>query len=121
MSPTFDDMGAAPTSLEAPPPGPPPPPKRSEAAGPVKKGGSTAASHESVNYTSAAERCETCEHFDEEGSQCNLHQFEAEPGGHCDDFELLGAGEGETELPGGEEEPDLAIAGGDEEDLEEEY
>jgi hypothetical protein len=111
------ELGAPPRSLEDVAPPPPPAPKRSEATGPVKKVGATSPTHESVNYTSAAERCETCEHFNEEEMKCNKHNFEAEPEGHCDDFELLGAGEGGGEAVG---EVPLEEGGEEEEDLEEE-
>jgi len=111
--------------LGAPPPSPEeamPPPAKSAQAGPVRQGGSTKTSHESVNYTSAAERCETCEYFDEDAMQCKKHNFDAEPQGHCDSFTLLGeGGEGDT-LPEDEgEEEMLGIEDTEEEDLEEAY
>jgi hypothetical protein len=90
----MDEELGAPPPLEEPLA---PPVKKSAAAGPVPIKGKTGVTHESVHYTSAAERCETCEYFDEDSMQCKKHKFDAEPQGHCDDFELLGAG------PGGEE------------------
>jgi hypothetical protein len=103
-----EGLGAPPTSLEAPPPpkGPPPPPPRSAGPGPEAKGGTTAISQESVNYTSAGERCESCEHFDEERMFCNRNKFDCEPDGHCDKFEILGSAAGavdDTAMPFEEE------------------
>jgi hypothetical protein len=99
-----EELGAAPGSLEAPPTAPPVP--RSQAAGAEKQEGKTGTSHEQVNYTSAAERCETCEYFDEDAFHCKKNNFDCEPQGHCDKFEVLGAAAGaggEGELP---EEPE---------------
>ena len=111
----MEELGAAPASLEeeAAPIG------RSTAAGPVPKTGGTSVTHESVNYTSAAERCETCEYFDENAFMCKKHKFDAEPQGHCDSFEVMG-GEGGSELPEGEGEEDMADLEEEPEQLEEE-
>jgi len=109
-----EELGAPPTSLEAPPA--PPTPPRSTAAGTAPKLGMTSISPESVNYTTAAERCETCEHFDEEQMYCNLNKFDAEPEGHCDKFELLGSAAG----GGGEEIPDEEMPFEEETELPEE-
>jgi hypothetical protein len=116
----MEDLGAPPPSLEEETAAPPIP--KSKAAGPVPKVGGTETTHESVNYTSAAERCETCEYFDEDAMQCKKHKFDAEPEGHCDSFTLLGDAGGE-EMPAGEGEEDLGLEDldfGDTEDEEEE-
>jgi hypothetical protein len=115
MSPTMDEELGAPPPLEEMAP---PPPKKSAAAGPIPVKGKTGVTHESVNYTSAAERCETCEYFDEDALQCKKHKFDAEPEGHCDSFELLGEGAGTDEMGEGEEpEPELGMEEEDEEEV----
>jgi hypothetical protein len=112
-----EGLGAPPSSLEDAAAAPPPV-KRSEGAGLLKKG-TTEKTPESVNYTSAAERCATCEHFDEEALHCNENDFDAEPEGHCDKFELLGDGGGEeyTDQMAGQE----MLAEDQGEEAEEEY
>lgn len=108
MSPSFaaEEMGPAPDSLEAPPSDP-----RSQ-AGPDKQGGATKVTHEQVHYTSAAERCETCEFFDEAAMHCKKNNFEAEPQGHCDSFKVIG----DT----GDEVPEEAEEGMGEEPMDDE-
>jgi hypothetical protein len=91
----MDEELGAPASLEEEAPI-----ASSQSAGPVAKTGKTGVTHESVDYTSAAERCQTCDYFDEDAYQCKKNKFECEPEGHCRDFKVIG--EGGQPLPGAE-------------------
>lgn len=62
-------------------------------------------SRESVGYTSPAERCESCRHFEDEDQKCGKFGFEAEEGGHCRAGWEPGEGE-DYEVEDGEDEGD---------------
>ena len=68
-----------------------------------------------VHYTSAAERCQTCSHFEDEQMKCKLHSFDAEPDGHCDTWSPFSEG-AEDEQPGEEDMAAVNALDGDEDD-----
>jgi hypothetical protein len=122
-----EELGAPPGSPEEET-GPPAPIAKSKAAGPVAKTGEAETSHESVNYTSAGERCETCEYFSEDQFHCNKNNFDCEPQGHCDKWEVVGdasgndAAAGEATGPPAEDEEGAVDLEGEDLDLgDEEY